>query len=369
MENSRLRKIIAIILVILAFLLAALIIANSIIQSFHLADNEPTPIMSYETYTLSAGQTYTPASGDSYTVNSNQESIANGSSLTSNSTSLIESSINGSVSSPLSSAAVSEASKEQSRSSSAVHSSSSKNEDISSSASYSSKTESKASSRHEETTQQTQPEQQTPVHQHSYNERVIAPSCVSRGYTLHTCECGNSYADNYKKALGHSWSAWETISEATVMSKGLQQRTCSRCSAKDYRYIEQLTVNNSPNSDFAEEVVRLINEERKKNGVKPLAIDNTLMDSAYTRSTELKTSFNHKRPNGNQGYTMALELGYSTVGENIAAGQPSPEEVVSAWMSSAGHRSNILNPDFTDTGVGCYISDDGWIYWAQLFGG
>lgn len=370
MENSRLRKIIAIVLVILAFLLAALIIANSIIQSFHLADNEHISIISYETYTLPTDQKYTPTSGNSYTIKPDQESIAADSSLPSNNSSLLENSINSSSSSPLSSIAGSEVSKEQ-VSSSAAHSSSGKNEDISSSASYSSssKAESKTSSRSEETTQQTESGQQIPVHQHSYSERIIAPNCISRGYTLHTCECGNSYVDNYKEALGHSWSNWETISAATVTSKGLQQRTCSRCSAKDYRYTEKLTINNSPNSDFAEEVIRLINEERKKNGIEPLVIDNTLMDSAYTRSTELKTSFSHKRPNGNQGYTLALELGYSIVGENIAAGQPSPEDVVSAWMGSTGHRSNILNPDFTNTGVGCYISDDGWIYWAQLFGG
>lgn len=364
MEKSRIKKIIAIALVIIAFLLATIIITNSIIQSFHLVDDKYTPIMSYEAYTLSTEQKYTPISGGSYNTSSNQSSVTSNNSISSNDNSLLESSTNNLASSFLSSAVSNNSSKEN------ISSSSSANESVSSSASYSaaSKLESKAqNSKSEETTQQN--EQQISVHEHKYSERVVSPSCTSKGYTFHSCECGKAYADNYKDALGHQWGDWETLSEATITSKGLQQRICSRCSAKDYKYTEKLTVDNSPNSEFAEEVVRLINEERKKNGLEPLTIDQTLMNNAYTRSTELETNFGHKRPNGEKGYMFALELGYSTVGENIAAGQNTPEEVVSAWMSSSGHRSNILNSDFTHTGVGCYMADDGWIYWAQLFGG
>lgn len=362
MEHRKLKKIIAIILVILAFLLSTIIISSSIINSFHMIDNEHTPMISYETYSLSTNQNYTPTSGDSYAVSSEQKPSIPENSFNSNNSSIIESSINHSVSSPISSSSSIESSKNSSSSSS--------KQSASSSASYvtSSKAESKAqNSKREETTQQI--EQQIPVHQHSYTERVIAPNCTSKGYTLHSCDCGNSYADNYKKALGHQWGEWETIAEATVTSKGFQQRICLRCSAKDYRYLEKIEIKNSPNSDFAEEVIKLINEERKKNGVTPLKIDRTLMNNAYTRSTELETNFSHKRPNGEPGYTFVLDLDYSIVGENIAAGQNTPQEVVEAWMNSSGHRSNILNPEFTHTGVGCYIASDGWVYWTQLFGG
>lgn len=366
MENRKLKKIIAIILIILAFLLSTIIISSSIINSFHMIDNEHTPMISYETYSLSTNQNYTPTSGDSYAVSYEQKNSIPENSFNSNDTSIIESSINP----PSSSHIISSSSIESSKNSS----SSSQKQSVSSSASYkaSSRAESKAqSSKSEETTQQIeqQIEQQISVHQHNYAERVIAPNCTSKGYTLHICDCGNSYADNYKKALGHQWSEWETIAEATVTSKGLQQRICQRCSAKDYKYLEKIEIKNSPNSDFAEEVIKLINEERKKNGVTLLKIDHTLMNNAYTRSTELETSFSHKRPNGEPGYTFVLDLDYSIVGENIAAGQTTPEEVVNAWMNSPGHRSNILNPEFTHTGVGCYIASDGWVYWTQLFGG
>ena len=45
-------------------------------------------------------------------------------------------------------------------------------------------------------------------------------------------------------------------------------------------------------------------------------------------------------------------ISYTSAGENIAQGQRTPEEVVQAWMNSAGHRANILNNGFTHIGVG-----------------
>jgi uncharacterized protein YkwD len=55
---------------------------------------------------------------------------------------------------------------------------------------------------------------------------------------------------------------------------------------------------------------------------------------------------------------------YRSAGENIARGQRSPKEVVTAWMNSAGHRANILNASFTQIGVG-YVADGH--YWTQMF--
>ncbi|WP_342190492.1 CAP domain-containing protein [Paenibacillus macquariensis] len=57
-------------------------------------------------------------------------------------------------------------------------------------------------------------------------------------------------------------------------------------------------------------------------------------------------------------------------GENIAAGQTTPEEVTRVWMNSPGHRANILDPRFTDIGVG-YVAGTATsqyrTYWTQLF--
>ena len=57
-------------------------------------------------------------------------------------------------------------------------------------------------------------------------------------------------------------------------------------------------------------------------------------------------------------------ISYTSAGENIAQGQRTPEEVVQAWMNSAGHRANILNNGFTHIGVGYVESGN---YWTQQF--
>ncbi len=58
---------------------------------------------------------------------------------------------------------------------------------------------------------------------------------------------------------------------------------------------------------------------------------------------------------------------YLAVGENIARNWKTPEEVMKAWLSSKGHRANILSKKFTNIGVGKAISQNGDIYWVQLF--
>jgi uncharacterized protein YkwD len=68
----------------------------------------------------------------------------------------------------------------------------------------------------------------------------------------------------------------------------------------------------------------------------------------------------------------AKQSGYSfsALGENIAAGVSSPEELVSAWMASPGHRDNILGSSFTQIGV-CFVNDpdsEHGSYWTMIVG-
>ena len=55
-----------------------------------------------------------------------------------------------------------------------------------------------------------------------------------------------------------------------------------------------------------------------------------------------------------------------TAGENIAMGQKNPEQVMSSWMNSSGHKANILNSEFGKIGIGCY-KKNGIYYWVQMF--
>ncbi|MBU8855140.1 hypothetical protein C2I27_21030 [Priestia megaterium] len=122
-------------------------------------------------------------------------------------------------------------------------------------------------------------------------------------------------------------------------------------------------------SQFEQKVVDLVNQEREKQGLKPLTLNKELSDVARTKSKDMmdKGYFDHNSPTYGSPFDMMKQFGieYTTAGENIAKGQQSPEDVMNAWMNSDGHRKNILNPDFTEIGVG-YVKGD-TTYWTQQF--
>lgn len=124
---------------------------------------------------------------------------------------------------------------------------------------------------------------------------------------------------------------------------------------------------NTDNS-FASQVIALVNQERAKEGLSALTYDESIAKAALVRAKETETSFSHTRPNGTSFSTALTEAGvtYRGAGENIAYGQQTPEEVMNAWMNSAGHRANIMNKNFTKIGVGFY-ENNGVKYWDQLF--
>lgn len=114
--------------------------------------------------------------------------------------------------------------------------------------------------------------------------------------------------------------------------------------------------------DYRQEVIRLVNEERKQAGLPALSVDERAMEYAQTRAQEIYDSYSHTRPNG-------LEKPFDELGgvvENIARGHESPKEVVAGWMDSEGHRGNILNEDAYAIGVGCYGDGPGY-FWTQEF--
>lgn len=120
---------------------------------------------------------------------------------------------------------------------------------------------------------------------------------------------------------------------------------------------------------FIKEVVDLVNAERAKEGHSPLTLDIKVQAAAQVRATECEQSFSHTRPDGSSFATALKEqnVSYRGAGENIAWGQRSPQAVMNAWMNSAGHRANIMNPNFTTIGVGYYQNANGTNYWCQLF--
>lgn len=66
-------------------------------------------------------------------------------------------------------------------------------------------------------------------HTHNYTESVVEPTCTERGYTLHTCDCGEEFKDGYKAALGHSYSDFTVTEEATCVKGEVKTHECNRC--------------------------------------------------------------------------------------------------------------------------------------------
>lgn len=132
--------------------------------------------------------------------------------------------------------------------------------------------------------------------------------------------------------------------------------------------ILNIPVRDTAVSNFESEVIRLVNLERTKRGLSPLAADWQLSRVARYKSQDMHDNryFSHTSPVYGSPFEMIRGFGisYRSAGENIAKGQRSPAAVVSAWMSSSGHRANILNASFTHIGVG-YVADGH--YWTQMF--
>lgn len=115
--------------------------------------------------------------------------------------------------------------------------------------------------------------------------------------------------------------------------------------------------------------VKLVNEEREKEGLSPVKADETLMKLAEIRAEELANSFSHLRPDGSSYISLfkANEIVVKESAENFIRGTETPEEAMAAWMDSQGHKEAILNSELGKIGIGYYESPSGECYWVQLF--
>ena len=147
------------------------------------------------------------------------------------------------------------------------------------------------------------------------------------------------------------------------------QLTCANAALKPYGYnglrkLQQVALSGDESYSEAFSVLTLVNQERSKNGLKPLVMNQSLMDTAMLRAAECAVCFSHTRPNGSTCMTANTLMS----GENIAFNQMNADDVMNSWMNSTGHRENILSGDYTTIGVGCFKKNNGRITWVQCFG-
>ncbi|MCM1082383.1 MAG: CAP domain-containing protein [Clostridium sp.] len=121
---------------------------------------------------------------------------------------------------------------------------------------------------------------------------------------------------------------------------------------------------------YPSDLIAEVNRYRSSYGLSALSESSSLDYAASVRCQELPVSMSHTRPDGRSCSTVYAELGiYPSIwGENLAAGYYTSTGTASDWMSSDGHRANILNPAFTKCGVAHILCDYGYHdYWVILF--
>lgn len=122
----------------------------------------------------------------------------------------------------------------------------------------------------------------------------------------------------------------------------------------------------SGGGDIAQRVLDLSNAERSRAGAPALSLHPQLMAAAqhHTNLMVQHNQMTHQLPGEPELSDRISQSGYQWggVAENVAQGQTSPEQVVSTWMNSPGHRKNLLNPEYQHLGVG-YANN----FWTQKF--
>ena len=139
----------------------------------------------------------------------------------------------------------------------------------------------------------------------------------------------------------------------------------------------------SPMPEFLTDVVDLTNQFRAEHGLDPVVFDASLAAAAQTHANHMAQYefFSHAGLGNSTPLSRAEAAGYQAeaIAENIGAGYDTPEAMVHAWISSASHRANLLNPTQDAIGVGYAVSADQagsltsqqeafQLYWTQLLG-
>ena len=120
----------------------------------------------------------------------------------------------------------------------------------------------------------------------------------------------------------------------------------------------------------ADRILQLVNAERASQGLSSLTRNAQLDAAALAHATDMRNNnfFAHTGSDGSSPSDRVTTAGYAwtKTGENIGQGSVSPEDMMDLWMNSTGHRANILDPDFTEIGIG--VDDQGTTLWVQVFG-
>jgi uncharacterized YkwD family protein/spore coat assembly protein SafA len=187
---------------------------------------------------------------------------------------------------------------------------------------------------------------------------IMTVPSISHAQQVHTVSPGDSM-----------WkiSVWYQVGLSEIISANPQIKNPSLIYPG-----QKITIPNyDATKSIENQVIQLTNQERAKYGLKPLAANWELSRVARYKSADMrdKNYFSHTSPTYGSPFDMMKNFGitYRSAGENIAAGQTTPQQVVQAWMNSQGHRENILSSSYTQIGVGYAKGGSQRYYWTQMF--
>jgi uncharacterized protein YkwD len=182
----------------------------------------------------------------------------------------------------------------------------------------------------------------------------------------HTADHGRGQADGGRGNAGDAADDSRTAGHARPVT----QKAATTLAAAQ-RDVSPASVSTNPAALVQQQVLSLVNQNRRRGGCDDLSLDRRLIDAAYDHAVDMarRGYFAHESPNGDGAGDRVSEAGYRwrRYGENIARGQESAYEVVDGWMHSPEHRENIMDCRLHQMGIGLAFSPDRTPYWVQDF--
>ncbi|MFE5028626.1 CAP domain-containing protein [Streptomyces sp. NPDC056656] len=183
-------------------------------------------------------------------------------------------------------------------------------------------------------------------------------------------------ASSHQRWTGSSWGHEPTAgaSKSPTATPSAPQTTASPSAPSKTAPVKTAPATTAPattapaSGDTAR-VLTLVNNERSKAGCSPLTMNAKLTKAAQDHSKDMASHRNmsHTGSDGSSPDDRITRAGYSwsSYGENVAYGYSTPEKVMAGWMSSPGHKRNILDCSFKEIGIGLAQPNS---YWTQDFG-
>lgn len=205
---------------------------------------------------------------------------------------------------------------------------------------------------------------------------VAAPASAATYYTVRY-----TYTYSYKPVT-YKWYTWTsapktttTKTTTTVKQPATTQQTTTKPTTTTPATTTTKTNTTASTAGLTaaeQQMLNLVNQERAKAGLQPLKADLELTKLARLKSQDMinKNYFDHNSPTYGSPFQMMKQFGitYKTAGENIAGNQ-TVERAHTALMNSAGHRANILNPNYTHIGIGIQNGGNYGMMFTQMFVG